>query len=448
MPERLSDEMVARLDRLYGPVAPETPLYRYMPFWKFKDLVKRQALFFCRTDKFADPREVTFPDSYWLRAAGRVQDEEVWDYLAFRKLYNQYEKAFLLVSSWREEADFNLKGFEEYDCNRDGVAIGTTVGRLLDALGSKDDEVIVRRVVYEDFSALPASDFPVEILSNVIARQLLKRRQYSWEQEIRALIMDEAGLQRRKPSFAIGYHMPISLPKLIARTLVSGNAPKRFQRRVSRLLASVGLEERLVTKVDEESLAEMGPRSWSSLELLDQEGSNSFWRREPGQLFKEVSGRESSALPFTDAELEEALKIHGSTPRDYFLSKGRNKLVELFLDFRQHREIAQVHLSEGMLVAAFDHSTQSLEIAMAINAYSLIRETLRQMALIIEDERWAADYAANHSLRERDFQEVVNLVRELPGPLHPEKMRLFELIRRENERAHPTRKLWGLDEVY
>ena len=40
---------------------PELVIWRYMEIWKFKKLLKKKALFFCRTDRFSDSFEGSIP---------------------------------------------------------------------------------------------------------------------------------------------------------------------------------------------------------------------------------------------------------------------------------------------------------------------------------------------------------------------------------------------------
>lgn len=164
-------------------------IWRYMSLEKLISLLKQRALFFCRTDRFEDPFEGSYPKiqstSHWKACIkkdpekdstqeNRLKYAENWG-----RLREQFKEA-VLVNCW------HINGYESeamwrlYAQKDNGVAIRSTVQRLKDSFTSQR-KIYIGAVEYVDFESYwhhsPSAFVPF----------VLKNKTFEYERELRAV---------------------------------------------------------------------------------------------------------------------------------------------------------------------------------------------------------------------------------------------------------------------
>jgi len=133
-----------------------------------------------------------------------------------------YEKAFTLINSWtmRENESYALwkiyLGNNEY-----GVAIKSTVGRLLDSLKNDKYDIKVTEISYN----------PNRYTDTIEKIVSTKNNYYDYENELRAVIFDQfkkSRCKKRIPKHDHGTGVKVDLLKLITEVRVSPMAPDYF----------------------------------------------------------------------------------------------------------------------------------------------------------------------------------------------------------------------------
>jgi len=145
-----------------------TILYKYLDVAKFTSLLQKQALHFCRGDKFEDPFEGSYPLSAIniFNGGDNGYDSKKW-------------RKFVAVSCWHNSDVESDAMWRIYTYNKQGVAIVTTVEKLTQSV---DNLAYIKAVEYIDF----IKDNPQILIPSDVFEY--KRKAYIHENEIRAII--------------------------------------------------------------------------------------------------------------------------------------------------------------------------------------------------------------------------------------------------------------------
>ncbi len=236
---RLSETAVRHyfLPRPFEVPPSHTPLWRYMNFAKYMEILRSRSLFFCRLDRLEDPFEgamgalatedkwcqhyLSFfrdavrnpPPGYTCALSPEQVDQEAERLLREFRQANQTKPKCTFVNCWQEgnhesDAMWRLYSTEpEY-----AVAIGTTAGRLAKSIES---HVTVGRVRYIDYSRqYPHVSYP----------HLFKRKAFEHEHEVRGIIINELCKRDSVAGLSVG----VDLQQLILSVRVSPLAPDWF----------------------------------------------------------------------------------------------------------------------------------------------------------------------------------------------------------------------------
>jgi hypothetical protein len=154
-------------------------IWRFMPLYKFRDLMASEELYFRRSDLFSDKSEGLPPEQYALRVLG-LDPYDISDRVALNHHLGslaQHRESYY-VSCWHLYCEETLNMWEEY--GPDGVAICSRYGLLKSALDGLVDEAHAGLVQY-------GTDHLANTF-NALAFITTKQHQYSQEREVRALI--------------------------------------------------------------------------------------------------------------------------------------------------------------------------------------------------------------------------------------------------------------------
>jgi hypothetical protein len=227
------------------PENPKAPIWRYVDFWKFEDLVKTGQIYFRRSDKFDDPNEGLPPSEYErvlnLNAFDikdiRERDHHIGTLAQFRQSY--------YVNCWHLDMGETAKMWGKY--GKDGVAIISRYDLLKQVLHALADKVIIAPVSYGTNHLTRW---------NVIQFMTTKRTEYASEREVRAMIelndpfdsmnrhFDEDNRPHDRPIYdppptlPEGIRQDIEVDSLITEVVISPFAPPERLEEVRVLLAA------------------------------------------------------------------------------------------------------------------------------------------------------------------------------------------------------------------
>ncbi|SIT84348.1 DUF2971 domain-containing protein [Edaphobacillus lindanitolerans] len=216
---------------------PAQPLWRYLDFTKFVDLLISGSLFFSRIDKFEDPFEGT-PVSGFLETAELIGDIELADHYREQRDVLRGLRQYSFVNSWHMNDYESAAMWKLYLQSNEGLAIRTTFRRLHDSF--LDDRPvtsgIVKYVDFEDCRNRP---------STLIDYLFLKRKSFEFENELRLFLLydqlpgpEELKTVVRGP-LEYGTAVRVDLSVLIQSIYISPAAPEWFEQLVKGLVAKI-----------------------------------------------------------------------------------------------------------------------------------------------------------------------------------------------------------------
>jgi hypothetical protein len=179
---------------------PTYTVWRYMNLDKFESILKNEALFFCRADRFSDPFEGSIPKR---EAEYRIEER--------RKISNYYGKEFdpskakksikslsnlhirfkkqHVVNCWHTNNHENDLMWRLYLDSNEGIAIKTTVGNLIKSFLATEESINISNVRYLNYETdiwYDAKSYPLESY-NMFVPLVHKRIEFKHEEEIRLI---------------------------------------------------------------------------------------------------------------------------------------------------------------------------------------------------------------------------------------------------------------------
>jgi hypothetical protein len=142
------------------PENPEIPIWRYMSFPKFMDVVTTSTLYFCRVDKFEDHFEGYINESLDNRIGNEFSEfENAKEMRAELRTLLKKLKEFTLVCCWNLSTTDSLGMWKSYCSDVDGVAIKSNIERLKESIiGEASDSFHIRPVKYIDMKTAEIYD--------------------------------------------------------------------------------------------------------------------------------------------------------------------------------------------------------------------------------------------------------------------------------------------------
>lgn len=231
------------LDQMEVVKKPDVKIWRYMNLYKFEDLLRTRTLYCTQIDRFGDRLEGTRTQRSFERGMKRwiaryAAEHRMGIELSFpsalhvEDLSRSISRQAVFASCWHKNKRESARMWKHY--GQEGVAIQSTIGRLLESTKGHEDRYIVhvQSVVYVDHT-LDDSDEDEAFI--------YKDSSYSHEREVRAFVMrigDRGGGE--KPSDLPDYLRP---PCDLETLIVSVHLPPQSQHfdEVRALLDGAGL---------------------------------------------------------------------------------------------------------------------------------------------------------------------------------------------------------------
>lgn len=173
-------------------------LWRYISIEKFRSLIEREALFFCRADKFPDAFEGSLPEKdYQYRPQSQKLMMEAlggkWDIegnVRALSSLQRHKRTLTIINCWHHNEHESEAMWNIYLKDNNGVAIQTTCTGLKESLEKTSYEVnvgTVRYLNYKEDVFFDGVEFPHEGY-NLTTPFIHKRNYFQFEQEYRAII--------------------------------------------------------------------------------------------------------------------------------------------------------------------------------------------------------------------------------------------------------------------
>jgi hypothetical protein len=228
------------------PNDPDTPVFRFLEFWKFEDLLCGH-LYFRRIDRLDDQREaIPFDDDYRLLGLNpySLDDRQTSNHhVGFAAQMRQS----YYISSWNTVE--TLRMWHEY-APGDGVAVRSTYGALKQALEPMEADKPMLGLTRYGHKHIPRGS------GNLMVHASTKDGSYAHEHEVRALLWRIDGLEtgnrhidldnraHDRPIYPThnpeGIRNQVDVQKLVSEVIVSPFAPAGALQNTESWLASCG----------------------------------------------------------------------------------------------------------------------------------------------------------------------------------------------------------------
>lgn len=128
------------------------PLWRYLSFEKFTDLLRLNALHFCRVDKLGDPFEGSYPKGGIVARADFFEARGFHPTIKNTLLkHSRYSRQQFFASCWHRNKYESEAMWKLYAGHGNGVAIRSSLTSFINAFEVSSENIYVSSVDYIDF---------------------------------------------------------------------------------------------------------------------------------------------------------------------------------------------------------------------------------------------------------------------------------------------------------
>lgn len=208
------------------PQSDTVKLWKYMDFTKFVSLISSGQLFHCRSDKFRDPYEGSYP------IKNRESDEMIFSQIspelrenAIQQFYgfSNWSRQWTYISCWHINEFESAAMWDLYAKTEEAIAIETTYEHLTSCM---PDDAFIGLVEYINYEN---QTIPV---NNSFHRFMFKRKSFEHEKEARVLIqelpIEDDKIKIGMENTILGKNVDINIPQLIQKIYIAPNAADWF----------------------------------------------------------------------------------------------------------------------------------------------------------------------------------------------------------------------------
>jgi hypothetical protein len=159
-------------------------IWRYLDFTKFVDLILTSQLHFTRSDKFDDPFEGDL----------KFKDFDVYKCMFANQAIT---KKYYFLNCWHINEDQSDAMWKIFLNTKNGIAIKSTIGNLIECLDKSNDDVYISQVYYCDFNKITFDELIEEERKRMkqsfgegINLFKYKRISFEHEKELRLMFID------------------------------------------------------------------------------------------------------------------------------------------------------------------------------------------------------------------------------------------------------------------
>lgn len=161
----------------------DLPLWRYMDFWKFLQLINNSTLFFPNIEMMGDQTEGKIPQKIYKMML--EDDERNGRKNNFAKNYKEFVEKKLrektLILSWNANKNESFAFWKMYAKEKLGIAIKTNIDRLKNSFKVAEENIYIGEVRYYD------DENPKYKTGNTFYTFLTKNNYYEFESEVRCI---------------------------------------------------------------------------------------------------------------------------------------------------------------------------------------------------------------------------------------------------------------------
>jgi hypothetical protein len=159
----------------------ERVIWRYLAIEKYIDLLYRKKLYLCRLDKFEDPWEGEWTESYIDRNPYARECLEGRD-----GLINEI-KTWYFISCWHLAEHESVAMWKIYSSEHAGIAIKTTIGKLKKSCTDEKQQIHIGEVEYIDDHFSYKEHYISPLHWGGLSQACIKRRSFEYEKEVRLI---------------------------------------------------------------------------------------------------------------------------------------------------------------------------------------------------------------------------------------------------------------------
>ena len=210
-------------------------IWRYMNFEKFKSLISKKSLFFCRADKFPDKWEGIFP----VKMIQKFELDSKQIPSINGNMYNfcqwqiQKEAPSHLINCWHVNESESFAMWKIYSKDLPCIAIQSTIGCLKNSFSVNKERIWIGEVEYIDFREWePDNRFFNVNAPNTLKAFFLKWHYFKYENEVRAVINKAYSKHKSKRGILVN----VDLNELIECIYLSSDTNKENEKKIKNLL--------------------------------------------------------------------------------------------------------------------------------------------------------------------------------------------------------------------
>ena len=226
-----------------APLDTKIVLWRYIDVGKFESMIRTGSLHFARAEIFRDQMEGHDPQGHRIlfphpnpalsRPEMRITVNHVQEFVG----------KTLHVSCWNKRNASSLKMWRAYLGSSNGIAVRTSVGRLLESFENPNN-IGIGEIEYVN-EGVPSLD-----TDSGVMKYFYKRNKFKFENEIRAIWSDNPYHMRPGTDYAAtfgdnGVFLEVDLKELVAEIVVNARRRSNFYKDIAKLAAKQGLSERV-----------------------------------------------------------------------------------------------------------------------------------------------------------------------------------------------------------
>lgn len=233
-------------------------IWRYIDLNKFKSLLETRSLFFCRADRFSDPfegsipkKEVEFRIKMMRRAADFYgapfnQEKSERQILGISSMHQNFKRG-TIINCWHINDNESDAMWKLYLKSNEGIAIQTTIKRLLFAFKDTLEEIVpskVRYIDYENEIWYDPLEYPFKSY-NLLKPFFHKKKEFMHEYEFRLFHNIDNAIKYKNywidKNIEKGKLISVNLNDLIGRIILPPTADNIIESKVNKLIDDYGL---------------------------------------------------------------------------------------------------------------------------------------------------------------------------------------------------------------
>ncbi len=210
----------------------ETTIWRYMDLWKFLDILDNKKLHLSRTDTFEDKLEGRVPFKNFEKDDKKDPALEIVDNSSKKDLVK-----CTYISCWNLNEKETYTLWKTYTNVREGIAIKTTVGNLIDSISiEKEKQQYIGKVEYINTNEKYC------FKGNTFQLFFQKRDYFSSEKELRILTEYNYKDYFELQNLPLDIKIDIDYSKLIKEIYLSPITNDSFKKLIELKLKSINLD--------------------------------------------------------------------------------------------------------------------------------------------------------------------------------------------------------------